>query len=439
MVSGGERGRSAKVATSLKRRAHQSWHFKVKLVRRLWLDRDGNIALILALALPAVAMVSIGAVELFAVYSHKQKLQDVADATALAAANELSYSPAQAVLARAEANALHQAAKVDADWDVTAEAKTEMSGQDVDGVTVEMRGHRLSFFGNLLPPGGFRLRVSATASGMNKVPLCVLGISETVQNGVNLDRGVVQASGCVVHSNYDIRVNSGSTLAATVVQAAGTVTGTVPAGARDGAPPIEDPFAALNTAPTSWTTCVTNNLKLEKGEVEEVEPGVHCGHLDIDGATLTLQPGVHYFRNKLQLKEDTVVQGEHATMVFGKDLELQVDSADVRWDLLGAQSGPMAGFVFVLDRARTKEIRLPAKMIERLEGVVYAPEAVLKVDGNADAAENSAWTVVVGRELRLTNNANMFINSDYASSDVPVPAGVGEKAAIGMGGNRLVN
>lgn len=177
---------------------------------------------------------------------------------------------------------------------------------------------------------------------------------------------------------------------------------------------------------------------MDKGKTEQLAPGVHCGHLDVDGV-LQLQPGVHYFRNKLQLKRDSRIEGEHATVVFGKDLELQVDAREARWNLLGSQSGLMAGFVFVLDRARTKEMSLPAEMIERLEGVVYAPQATLKVDGAAAAAEGSAWTVVVGRELKLTNNANMIINSDYASSDVPVPAGVGEKAALGFGGNRLVD
>lgn len=407
--------------------------------RRFARNERGNVLLLFALGMPAVIMLSIGAVELFSLQSDKQKLQDVADAVALAAANELTLSPAKSVLARAEANALHQAASVAEHAKLVAEASTEEAEGKVVGVTVAMRMTRLSFFGNMLPPGGFKLNVSATASGMNKVPLCVLGISTTVKDGVNLDRGVITAGGCVVHSNHDIRVNTGSSLAATVVQAVGQVTGTVPAGARDGAPAIDDPFAALNTAPASWTSCDTNNLKLESGETESLAPGVHCGHLDIDGATLTLQPGVHYFRNKLQLKENTVVEGEHATVVFGKDLELQVDSDQVRWNLLGSQTGLMAGFVFVLDRARTKEIKLPAEMIQRLEGVVYAPQAVLRVDGAADAAEASAWTVVVGRELRLTNNANMFINSDYASSDVPVPAGVGEKADLGFGGNRLVD
>ncbi len=79
---------------------------------------------------------------------------------------------------------------------------------------------------------------------------------------------------------------------------------------------------------------------------------------------------------------------------------------------------------------------LPARMIERPEGVVYAPAATLTLNGAANAAEDSAWTVVVGKELRLTNNAHMFINSDYAGSSAPVPSGVGNK--VGGGGTRLL-
>jgi len=300
---------------------------------------------------------------------------------------------------------------------------------------VEIDGYRPSFFGDLLPLGGWKPRVEATAAAMNKTPLCVIGVSETVLNGVNVANGTITATGCVVHSNYNVAVNGA--VHAAMVQAVGAVTGSTTQNASPGAPPIDDPFVDLVTAPPNWSNCLSETKKAENNQVLELNPGVHCGHFDIDGnAILRLKPGVHYFRDQLQLKESSRFEGAHATVVFGPNVTLTIDSNNVRWNLLGAQDGALAGFAFVIDRARTTGLTLPAWMIERLEGVVYSPQAQLTLSGAASAAQDSAWTVVVGKELRLTNGAHMYINSDYAGSAVPVPSGVGNKT--GGGGTRLV-
>ena len=386
-----------------------------------------------ALTLPPVAMISFGAIELSMVSAQKARLQGIADSAALVGAQQLGIAPVGAA-DRAAAFAESQLGFVTAPQ--TAAVSAELIGEGA--IKVVIQGYRPSFFGDLLPIGGWRPRAEAVAGGLNQVPLCVIGVSETIQNGVNADRGTVTAAGCVVHSNRDVRVNTGSAVNAAMVQAVGAVTGATTANASTGAPPIEDPFADVVTAPPSWNTCLSEEKKADKdGEVLELQPGVHCGHFDIDKtAILRLSPGVHYFRNKLQMKEGSRLEGEFATVVFGPSLELQIDSDNVRWLLLGAQDGALAGFAFVLDRARTAGLTLPARMIERLEGVVYAPAATLTLNGAANAAEDSAWTVVVGKELRLTNNAHMFINSDYAGSSVPVPSGVGNK--VGGGGTRLL-
>jgi len=93
----------------------------------------------------------------------------------------------------------------------------------------------------------------------------------------------------------------------------------------------------------------------------------------------------------------------------------------------------MAGFVLVMDRLRTKEFKIYAHVIERLEGVVYSPEARLRVEGAANAAADSDWTVIVAKELRLKDDANVVINSDYNASSVPVPTGVGNNLSDGFG------
>lgn len=405
-----------------------------------WRDcRRGGVAVIFAMALPAMAVVAVGAAELHLVYSGKAHLQEIADNTVLNAAAEMSFSAPAAVLARAEAYALSQARQTSFE-DLTAAAAM---GED-HSLTVTLTAHRDSFFGNILPPGGFNITVSATAANLSRMPLCVLGKTATVKESVNVNRGVVTATGCMVHSNSDVKIGSGSTLDAGILQASGLVIGGG-GGAQTGAPQIPDPFATLNTAPGSWNACNLEPLEAVGLFVLELNPGVHCGHFDVrNSAVLRLRPGIHYFRNTLHLKDNARLEGNHATLVFGRYATLDIDSDEdegdetapnlgVRINLVGGQTGPMAGFVLVMDRARTKDFKIKSHIIQRLEGVVYSPQARFEVEGAAQAAGNSNWTVIVAKELRLNNDARVVINSDYSASSVPVPSGVGNNTANGLG------
>jgi hypothetical protein len=76
-----------------------------------------------------------------------------------------------------------------------------------------------------------------------------------------------------------------------------------------------------------------------------------------------------------------------------------------------------------------------ADHVESLLGVIYVPSARLIVEGTADVARESAWTVIVAREVRLSGSPSLFINANYSASDVPVPSGVGPRT----GGSRLID
>lgn len=420
----------------------------IPLFRRFAVAPRGNVAIIVAAVLPLLAVCAAGGCELAFLMADRSKMQDAADAAALSSAGQLAFGSEAAVLARAKTHAEVLTGPIARRATLIITADTlKQDGASV-GVRVSIDSTRPSFFGNLLPPGGFKTRVSASAMGMGKANLCVFGTSESVRDSVNVERGAVTATGCVVHSNSDVRVNAGSTVAAATVQAAGAVTGAGAPNSRDGAETIEDPFRTLMTQPPVWGACTgSNNLKMDQeGQQQWLQAGVHCGHIDLDkNAVLKLNPGVHYFRNKLQMKDRSRLEAPGgATLVFGPSFDLEVDSSNVRWNLYGHKGGTgqagdaFAGFTLVLDRLRSRELKIPAVVAERLEGVVYAPNARLIIDGAANAAEDSAWTVLVGKELRLTNNANVVLNTDYASSTVPLPNGVGNKSDLAQGANRLV-
>ena len=396
------------------------------MLRRLGSDRGGSVATTFALLLPAVALLGCGAIDLCSVWSDKSAMQDTADATALAMAKQMSISTDAGLSARATnfANAqLGPIAPADAvQVSITRSIPTS-------SVTVTITGHRSSFFGNLLPPGGWQMNASATASAMGSLPLCVL--SYGVSGGENLHmtgHSNLTADGCLVQSNGDLKVDNQAALTAGLAQAVGTARGTISPAPQTGAPPISDPFASLDVSVNS-SGCNPYNVTYLSSGTNTLDPGVHCGNYVVqNGAVLQLLPGEHYFvKGQLQLQGAATLTGDDVVLIFDKSSHFNFqDQATV--NLGGRKSGTFAGFVIATTRQNTGNFQISATSAEKLEGVIYIPSATLTVDGISNkVAQQSAWTVVVAQSIQLNDSADLVINSNYAASSVPVPQGVGNE------------
>ena len=176
------------------------------LLQRLLRETRGSIALNFALAVPAVAMLSVGAIDLLAVMSAKTRLQAIADAAALAAAPALGLAADDAV-ARGRAEAFVEAQLSQWADAPTVEAAYEVIEQDEQrAIRVRLEGHRISFFANMLPPGGWHFEALATAVSVGKTPLCVLGTGTTGLMIDVLGSSRIMAPDCGIHSNAQIKV-----------------------------------------------------------------------------------------------------------------------------------------------------------------------------------------------------------------------------------------
>ena len=58
-------------------------------------------------------------------------------------------------------------------------------------------------------------------------------------------------------------------------------------------------------------------------------------------------------------------------------------------------------------------------------GTIYLPVGRLIIDASRPVADQSAYTVVVAQMINLYKGPNLYLNTNYAGSDVPVPSGVG--------------
>ena len=405
---------------------------------RFMRETRGSIALKFAFVGPAIFLLGVGAIDLLAVSTAQGRLQSIADAGALAGAPSLSLATdGAAARERAASFVVGEMSQ----WDdaPTYEATYEIVQQGGQrAIRVLLRGHRPSFFANMLPPGGWHFVGDATASSVGLVPLCVLTTGNDVARILNvLDSGRLAAPACMVHSNRDIEVEGGSITGA-AVQAVTSASGSISPSPGTGAAPIDDPFASLDLDRGPGSACAARgavrNLKLALGS-RRIPPGMHCGGIEISGtAIVVLEPGEHWFlAGPVVVKDDARLEGDDVVLLFDRTSNFAfTDNALVR--LSGRKTGDFTGIVMGATRDNTQDFVISSDNVESLLGVIYVPSARLLVEGRADVARDSAWTVIVAESLLLRGSPSLFINANYDASDVPVPNGVGPRA----GGSRLI-
>ena len=391
-----------------------------RLVRRVARQTGGATAVTFAALVPILAVIGAGAIELGQLNADRSATQDAADAAALMGAKQLSVSPT-GVAQRTDAYAKDQLSQLSGY--ATVHVATVVG---VNSVTVSITTHRSSFFGSLLPPGGFTTRVQATASSMGAVPLCVLAIAPSASDALELENSSqIDAAGCLVDSNQDVTVASGGALDAELTEAGAAASGPISPTALTGAANIPDPFVGLNLAPPFSCPPASAPVTITANAV--LPATVHCGDYQVVGNyTLTLAPGEHYFEGNVTGKGGSSIVGNDVVLVFGPSTTLDFRGAS-NISLNGRQSGPLAGFVIAVDRGASGTFQIQTDPFTNITGAVYAPSVTLNFDGTHQAAQASQWTVVTAKAITLTGSPDIVINSHYAGSVVPVPTGVGAK------------
>ena len=380
------------------------------------------MATAVAIALPALAFLAMGAIDFTNATVDRGRMQGVADASALAAATQLAIDNSSATADRAQSYAQAQLRGLLGDWTTRVTAQIINNGTAIQVLISATRPARLE---NMLPRGGWNVSVSAIAQTEAKMPLCALGTSTSGANAViNLTSSAqITAPNCLMQSDQDIVAQNSAQITAGAVQAVGTATGTISPAPLTGAAPMRDPFASTNI--NVPTLCTDVNLSLTSG-TQYLAPGVHCGLITVNNnATLILQPGEHYFFAAiLTLDNQSLLQGTDVVLVFDQTSRFAFKTnADI--ELEGRQSGPLAGFVIATTRDNSQTFNISTTSAHKLLGVVYIPNGVLSIAGYNKVAEASSWTVIVANAMTVSGGADLTLNANYAGTVVPVPAGVG--------------
>ncbi len=391
-----------------------------------------------AIGLPGL-LAAIGFASDFAVLEMKRtSLQAAADASALASAKELSIASSTDSSIMITASNYVAAELKAADSNAVA---TPSVNRSEGSVTVAISESWTPFFMHFIASGVTPINVSATAKLAGSTNICALALNTSDNKAMHLDTSAkLTANGCGVYSNathnHAIWVDNNASIKATLTCAVGGVKlkagSSITPAAVTNCPPLTDPLAS-RAKPTIPVSCTYSNLVITSGTAA-LTPGHYCGGLKIAGtAQVTLAAGTYVISDAdLEVSGNASFSGTHVGFYLdgpGARLNLK-DTATI--SLTGATNPEMAGLLFFEDPAapQGRQHHIASTNVQNLTGTIYLPQGYLLVDPNAMVAGSSAYTAIIANRFEMTLGPELVLNSDYGSTDVPVPAGIKSSATV---------
>ncbi len=448
----------------------------LKLARK-WIssfahDRSAAVLVVFAVALPVLlASVSAG-VEYGRLLYRKAQLQSAADAGVLTGANMLKLANADD-------------ASVSSVTQQTIQAQARTPADRTTSITIEIGDKRSSvaavveetvpsIMGKLLSLPSTTLIVRAKGQLVGSARLCLLALDPSAKGAFGLQKNAkVTADGCSLYSNSanasGILGKDSATAYALSICSAGGFDGAkalfTPAPFTDCAP-IGDPLKD-RPLPTPDYTCVAlgpwvNPLfKKPPGPTNVVtgivtlDPGTYCGGLRItETANVKLRAGTYVMKDgPLIVDKKATMVGDGVGFFFTGDKGGLLFDKDSTISLTAPTSGLMAGLLMAEQRTvidpvpvpidtyvtpppppppgpapPMRQYRIISDNARTMLGTIYLPAGRLIIDSSRPVADQSAYTVIVARQINLYEGPNLTLNANYGSTLVPVPDGVGPKS-----------
>ena len=394
--------------------------------------RGGNIAVVFAVIAPVMIGLVGAAVDYAQYNSFRSQLQSIADMAAVAGARHYSIAGQNKKVPKAVAE---DAAKSQLGTIVRLADKQAKADADAQSSTVQVdvsANFRPSFM-TAMVANPLKIAVSAKAQAVGAANICVIALSENNKDTLVIkDDAAVTGSNCAVYSNSThnkgLQVTNTAELKSVLTCSAGGYDG--PDGNYDpvpltDCPAREDPLSDFS--PPAQPTC-TLALSEFTDIVTTINPGAYCSGLTIGGtADVTFNPGVYFIVDSdLRILSEAKVSGDGVSFVFlGKTSSFRADPG-TSVDFEAPTTGPMAGILMFQDRDANPQRRyeFSSNDAKTLVGAIYLPVGVFYVDASSPVAEESAYTAIIASQIEVSGAGKLVLNSDYADTDVPVPAGL---------------
>jgi hypothetical protein len=344
---------------------------------------------------------------------------------------------------------------------------------DKTSVFARAEDHVTLSFGRLLGIAARTVAAQARVNVVGKMRLCMLTLDAGASGAFNLQKNAqVTATNCSLYSNSASQVgmvggDSAMARAETICSSGGYLglRANFSPTPQTGCPVIADPLKDRPTPPVG--TCPNNLVAsiltpLLGGTritgTTTLEPGTYCGGLYIMGnAQVTLRPGIYVIKDGPLLVTNTAtLSGTNVGLFFTGSNSGLLFAQGTTISLSAPTSGVMAGLLMmesrtvgsILDPAILLNALLPMSPVtltppplsitqpmrtyriisdnaRTMLGTIYLPVGRVVIDASRPVADQSAYTVVVARQVNLYEGPNLHLNANYDSTSVPVPAGVG--------------
>ncbi|MEO0543557.1 MAG: pilus assembly protein TadG-related protein [Pseudomonadota bacterium] len=393
---------------------------------------------------PVLLGASAAALDFMNYATHRSQLQEAADAAALAAVREAAIKGWNPKTAQAIASAVVNTNLANSVGDKRTRYKTLAKPDESNRLVkvVVTQDHYPYFSARVFPTP--QITVEAVASSAaSKDNICVIALESKKDRAIALKtKSSLTAARCAVYSNsthnFGLEASGNAKLEAALICSSGGTKG--PSGNFVGnmvtnCPSVSDPLVA-RPKPTIGG-CNYSNRQIT-GQTITLSPGVYCGGLTVgSGSNVTFNPGIYIIKDGVfTVKTNASVYGRNVGFFFngsGTYLDF-LGTAEI--DLEGPENGPMAGMLFYQDPANSREtFTIAADNARNMVGVIYLPNGTLKVETNSPVSDESAYTAIIAKTLRLDKGPNLVLNTAYGSTDVPVPDALSGRA----GNTRLID
>lgn len=396
--------------------------------------RGGALAVSFAIAAPALMIVAGMATDYAFMVRYRTELQTVADAAAIAGAREMTL--AQSNASQVDAVVASYVAVNGKKRGGPITTTTQADSQEAS-VNVSLSETWAPFFLHFIQSDVTPIIVNATAKSVGAEKVCVIGLDESASNTVYLtDKANMTANNCAVYSNSAasdaLEAGSNAFLKSSLTCTAGGYVGS--AGSFDpqpvtDCPRISDPLAGRTPPPVG--SCDYYKLNISSHTVT-LNPGVYCNGLDISkGSNVTLNPGVYIIKKgALTVDGASSLDGTHVGFYLTENASFSF-TKDSTINLSAPKDGELAGLLFFEDRGNNPGLnnKITSDNARYLIGTIYLSQGTLMIDSSKSVADQSAYTAIVARSLKLKSGPNLVLNSDYNSTDVPVPSGLMDLAS----------
>ena len=391
---------------------------------------SGSTAIIFGTSTPVL----LGTVGLAVDYNNytraRTNLQGVADDAALSAAHELKLSTSTPALVQQLAIDYVNGTMAGAPPAISATVPANKSS-----VTVKLTQKVKTVMPQALGLPFASISVQARAMVTNTAPLCLLTLDSTLAKDMTISLGSnINAASCAVYSNSNapdsINVTDASMLNSAFACVRGGYTGNAANYTNTpmtGCPALKDPLASRLPPPIP-AACDFTKLVI-KQKTTTITPGRYCGGLTIQaGSNVTAMPGVYIIQNGgLTLLTNSTLTGAGVGFYLtGYNTTLNFEPTTTV-DLSAPINGPMAGMLIWEERqsSLTTVHTISSQNAHNLLGTLYFPNGNLVIGSPNAVGDRSSYTIIVSRQLTLQNSPALYQNSNFATSIVPVPAGLG--------------